>query len=101
MGMGGRPTQRGRRNPAQGWVGDWKWNVKGEYGVNIQDAAKIAHEKGKGIRRKREYWEDLIIIPTNTCGGCYIDQPQSKTRPMRRWQPELEDLLADDWQIAD
>ena len=74
---------------------------KGEYGVNIQDAAKIAHEKGKGIRRKHRYWEDLIIIPTNTCGGCYIDQPQSKTRPMRRWQPELEDLLADDWQIAD
>lgn len=68
-------------------------------------------EKGVAIRRCTNadvnFWDRFAIIPTNTRDCCYIirtDISNDGNLSMlvgRRWDPLAEDLLADDWEIAD
>lgn len=67
--------------------------------MNIQEAAKIAHQQGTGIFRKG--WPFLVyILPTNTAACCLIVKARhSERKAVLRWEPTLNDLTADDWQV--
>lgn len=74
--------------------------------MNIQEAVKEAHEKGLAIRRNTSDRDqiDCVIVPTNTRSCCLIDcdyYGEYPARVERRWNPCLEDLLADDWEVVD
>ena len=66
--------------------------------MTIQEAARKAHELGTGIYRASEMESRTYIVPTNTCACCIVAGMQ-KERPNARWQPQLNDLLADDWVV--
>lgn len=67
--------------------------------MNIQEATKIAMEKGKAIYREAWFDEELRpseiinLIPTNTFG--YIVFVDQTFTPM--WNPKAEDLISNDW----
>lgn len=74
--------------------------------MNIQEAVKEAHEKGLAIRRNTSDRDQIycVIVPTNTRSSCLIDcdyYGEYPARVERRWNPLLEDLLADDWEVVD
>ena len=68
--------------------------------MHIHKAIKEVMKTRKGITRVA--WEkkgfDLNIIPTNTTSCMIIDCLHSKS-PCRRWNPNADDLTADDWEI--
>lgn len=41
-------------------------------------------------------WANLKIQPTNTPDCCVLIT-KSARRPVRGWQPQMTDLIADDW----
>ncbi|QGG59107.1 Thoeris anti-defense Tad2 family protein [Loigolactobacillus bifermentans] len=70
--------------------------------MNIQQATRKALTTQKGITR--ESWDvgvPIIIIPTNTTGCCIVQVPGTEDELAPRWEPEAEDLLADDWRLCD
>ena len=65
--------------------------------MNIQAAVKRAMESGGLIVRPQ--WNGCVHIkPTNgpECCICY----GKEQAPCPRWQPQAEDLLADDWEVT-
>ncbi len=68
--------------------------------MNIQEAVKKAIKDGKHITRKA-FKEKLYIEPTDTPDCCIISAPEPRKNPRRGWQPQAEDLLADDWIVID
>lgn len=70
--------------------------------MNIKEAIDKAMPLGKSITRK--LWEkehrSLYIIPTNTTSGMILNNPREKSIEYKLcpgWQPEAQDLQADDW----
>ena len=73
--------------------------------MKIHDAARLAGELGKGIRRRGGEVRD-IIVPTNTyncCMGILLDdtRPEEELKIGRCWNPCPEDLVADDWEMVE
>ena len=62
----------------------------------IHEAVKEAMEKDRCIRRKR--WPAWIMKPTNTsdCVMCVFEN-----KVVRCWNPQANDLAADDWEVVD
>ena len=56
--------------------------------MNIQEATKLAMERGKPIYRSS----------TNSYGYVVVKPRQKAFYPL--WQPMAEDLLADDWEVV-
>ncbi len=63
--------------------------------MNIYEATKAAAKCNGGIFRESEPNLD-IIVPTNTDACCIICDLTSD-RAGIRWNPNLADLLAEDW----
>mgnify|MGYP001771145076 FL=1 len=68
--------------------------------MTITEAAREAEKTSGCISRKA--WRDLrfAILPTDSTDCCIpiaLDKAKGKT-PMRiRWEPQSDDLIADDW----
>lgn len=64
--------------------------------MNICEATKMAL-KGSGlITRENEFWKERIEIePTNSPDCCVLHG--TDRNPRRGWQPNAEDLTAEDW----
>lgn len=66
--------------------------------MNIQEATKLAMEKGISIRRENQ--DVYGILPTNLQRyQCLVVSRHYKKRQTAggRWQPSADDLIADDW----
>ena len=66
----------------------------------IQEATKKALEAGGYITR--ESWGErfaVYIEPTDTPLCCLVHSLKIKEGPRPRWNPQAEDLIADDWYV--
>lgn len=63
--------------------------------MNIRDAALEAQKTGRGVARKSDGSRPAIFIGTNT-SECFLIVGSSKSITPR-WEPYLEDIIADDW----
>lgn len=72
--------------------------------MNIQEATKLAMEKGTSIYRSSEFdrygkpGSTVEFLPTNSHGYILIVPREKAFTPM--WNPMAEDLLADDWKVV-
>ena len=68
--------------------------------MNIQQAAKKAHAQNKAIVRASwlQGGEAISIIPTDGPECCIV---QLGDRTISRWEPQCEDLIADDWEVTE
>ncbi len=65
----------------------------------IQEAVKKTVEEKLFITRKnKEIFRDIKIKPTNTSRACEVYRNNSLSVP--RWNPQAEDLMADDWIVS-
>lgn len=79
----------------------------------IHEAVKQAMSMGLAITRTNRnkdevcLWDLTAIIPTNTVDCCIIvvtDEKEAKRLHIpigRRWNPDADDLMADDWELTD
>lgn len=68
--------------------------------MTINEACKKAMREGLGIKRNKWGEQSMTLIPTNT-DSCIIIVPfKSETMAMIRWNPKLEDLIANDWYLV-
>lgn len=65
--------------------------------MNIIEATRKASEKNKYITRK--VFNGIKIQPTDTVAACIAIKSDTDSCP--RWQPHLEDLIAEDWEVVD
>lgn len=65
----------------------------------LHEAVKRAGKTGKYIVRKSTYNEHCgyKLMPTNTGDNCIV--VPVKGLPTRGWQPNADDLAADDWML--
>lgn len=65
----------------------------------IHEAIKEAMPRGKCIRRRDDFWiqSKLVLFPTTTCEGIIIAESNNRLAP--RWNPDADDLMADDWEV--
>lgn len=69
--------------------------------MNIKDACELAQKEGRGITRKSYGPRPMILIPTNT-NSCVLIVPfESGSFKTKRWNPKLDDLIANDWYVSD
>lgn len=74
--------------------------------MNIQKATRIALTTGQFITRETKYFKRYRILPTKS-DSCfvvhiakeYVDQMDEKYIPGKRWNPKVEDILANDWVV--
>jgi len=74
--------------------------------MDIQKATRIALTTGQFITREAEEFKPYRILPTNS-DDCfvvhiakeYINQMGEKYIPGKRWNPKVEDILANDWTV--
>ena len=70
--------------------------------MNIQEATKQAVAEGKQITRINAWWgggeNGIKMRPTDT-DECWIVSIAKKEAP--RWNPQAEDLTADDWVVTE
>ena len=71
----------------------------GEY-MNIREAVLLAMKEGKYIYRKSEKDEgySVNILPTNTIDCCLMLSNHTN-EVGKRWNPNANDLIADDWEV--
>ena len=68
--------------------------------MNIQDAVKESQSKNKMIARKSISY--LAFIPTNdVINRVMIVDIKNRRLPGKGWQPDANDLIADDWYVTD
>lgn len=66
----------------------------------IHEAVKEAMVKKCYIKRATAWWGNITkLLPTNT-QDCIVIYSNSKP-PRRGWEPNAEDLIADDWIVVD
>lgn len=68
----------------------------------IHEAVRLASGKNVGIKRHSDHYyysNGVIFIPTNT-KDCVICSTKEK-RLYPRWNPTADELMADDWEVAD
>lgn len=68
--------------------------------MNIQEAAKRASAKGQGMYRESWPASCAHVIPTNTPNRCILNPTPKHECLGMRWQPGLDDLVADDWAVS-
>lgn len=68
--------------------------------MNIKDAVTIALKENKYIYRQSEKDEGIQvnILPTNTFDCCLLTTDDNEFAG-KRWNPNANDLIADDWEI--
>jgi len=81
--------------------------------MNIQEAAKRSAKTGKPMFRKSKVntIRALTFTPTNGPDCCIVNiQPlntsipdclKPKAQSIPRWEPQLNDLIADDWEVTE
>jgi len=67
--------------------------------LNIRKAILKAQAKQKGITRQKWMPGGVRLIPTNTSCCFIIIPPNEKENIGRRWNPTVEDILANDWYV--
>ncbi len=73
----------------------------------IHEAVKEAMKQGGRIQRRifiaENGWQDMRILPTNTRDCCIpsLWENGNEVSHSRCWNPSADDLVADDWQLAD
>lgn len=68
--------------------------------MSIKKACKKAHKEGKAISRRSWGKYGMRLIPTNSW-NCVIIISGSNNKPISsRWNPYLDDLIADDWYVC-
>lgn len=68
--------------------------------MNIQDAVKESQSKNKMIARKSISY--LAFIPTNdVINRVMIVDIKNRRLPGKGWQPDANDLIANDWYVTD
>ena len=68
--------------------------------MNIQKAIKESLRTKKMIARKSVTY--LVIMPTNDVfNRMMLHDIRSRRLPGRGWQPDANDLIADDWYVTD
>ena len=66
----------------------------------IHDATKLALEENKFITR--ESWDgNWILKPTNTTKCCVVIPLFGDGKSGPRWNPNADDLIANDWKVVD
>lgn len=66
--------------------------------MNIYEAAKLAHKLGTGFYKSGES-SYVTFVPTNTSSCCLIISHIRDFKPGQRWQPSLDDLVYEDWNV--
>lgn len=67
--------------------------------MNIREVTLKALKEGRGMTRKSYGFQPPILLPTNT-DKCVIVIPFNKKKiKLNRWNPNLDDLLAEDWYV--
>lgn len=67
--------------------------------MNLRDACLKAKKEGRGITRKSYGQRSPIYLPTNTT-ACVLIIPLSEGQfKTKRWNPNLDDLIAEDWYV--
>lgn len=68
----------------------------------IHEAVKTAIAEEKFITRPDAWWgKHMKMKPTNTPDCCKVFSRCDEKPPVRGWQPQAEDLMADDWAAVD
>lgn len=68
--------------------------------MNIQEAVKESQKQNKMIARKSISY--LAFIPTNDVfNRVMIVDIKNNRLPGRGWQPDANDLIANDWYVTD
>ena len=68
----------------------------------IHEATTQAMAEGRRMMRMSGPFRNFIRIrPTNTPDGCFLETTCSKKRTLRGWEPDADDLMADDWEVVD
>ncbi|WP_017470664.1 Thoeris anti-defense Tad2 family protein [Amphibacillus jilinensis] len=70
--------------------------------MDIQQATTTALEENKFITRSSgpSYFTELKIKPTNSSSGCEVFVKDDKKSSAKCWNPNAEDLMADDWIVV-
>ncbi|MFL4497762.1 hypothetical protein [Weissella sp. MSCH1] len=63
----------------------------------LHEAVKKAMESGEGLTRPNN---ETLYIPTNTMYGILVVIGNDTLRITLRWQPNADDLVANDWQVT-
>lgn len=67
--------------------------------MNIHEAAKRAVATGGYMVCSR--WPFIAVKPTDTSDCCIgYDATRRDKAPGKRWQPQAEDLILDDWRVV-
>ena len=71
--------------------------------MNIKEAAEQAAKLGLGMRRRNDEWPPgLIVFPTDTVDCCVLElETEGKKSRRRGWEPYADDLIAEDWELAE
>ena len=82
-----------------------KMLVEAVKNLNIYEAAKARTSDQPYLRRRSWAYITSVptaasvkILPTNSPDCCVVESVNSK--PLPRWQPSEDDLLADDWETV-
>lgn len=73
--------------------------------MNIYEATKEAMRVDGWIKRPwgNDGWS-ILVKPTDTGDACLIcvanERGEQRKTPAKRWQPQAEDLIAEDWEIV-
>ena len=67
--------------------------------MNIKDAIIQANKKGRGITRRSYGTHPRMLLPTNTASCILIVPFEDNQFKTKRWNPRMEDLVADDWYV--
>lgn len=67
--------------------------------MTIAEACKKAKKEGRGITRKSYGPRPIMLLPTNT-DNCVMMIPfHEEAFITKRWNPKLDDLMAEDWYV--
>ncbi len=68
----------------------------------INEAVEKAMREGRRMMRKNGPYKNFVRIrPTNTIDACLFETTCAKKRSIRGWEPDADDLMADDWEVVD
>lgn len=65
--------------------------------MNIRDAA-IRCDESQCMYRP-SYPDGIVILPTNKAECCYLINLKDADARYPRWNPDLSDLVAEDWKV--
>lgn len=63
----------------------------------LNEAVGKAMESGLGLARPNN---ETLYIPTNTMYGILVVLNGDAIKTIPRWQPNADDLVADDWKVT-